>query len=172
MSIGAILAKLLDKKKLFKLESLFTGDETARTMIVSPDILAAVTPPFPDTVHGERLGQFRAWLDGFMEGAEISVAEAPFQKPPDAMLARVSPVEDELWSIRVTEPERTPGIRAFGAFAEKDTFIALTWNCREAIEIFDDEVESVANAWIDLFGSEDPFKGDTLDEYLTNYRPV
>jgi hypothetical protein len=166
-----ILGKLLEKK-LFELESLFTGDETARTMIVSPDIFAAVMPPFPDTQQGERLGEFRAWLDSFLEGAEISVAEDPFEKPPEAMLARVDPVEREFWSIRVTEPERTPGIRAFGAFAEKDTFIALTWNCRESIRIFDDEVDLVASAWGDLFGSEPPFKGGSLDEYLTNYRPV
>jgi hypothetical protein len=162
----------LSDKKLFELQSLFTGGETARTMIVSPDIFAAVQPPFPDTEYGERLGEFRAWLDAFMEGAEISVAENPDQKPPDAMLARVKPIDWEFWSIRVTEPERTPGIRALGAFADKDKFVALTWDCREMIQNFNDEVESAADAWIDIFGSEDPLRGDNLDEYLTNYRPV
>ena len=84
---------------------------------MSPDILAVITPPFPETEKGKRLSEFRAWLDAFMEGSEISVAQDPDQKPPDAMLARVKPVEDEFWSIRVTEPEKTPGIRSLGGFA-------------------------------------------------------
>ena len=104
MSMGQILGALLKAHKLYKLPSLFTGDETARTMIITPDILAVVTPPFPDSEEGERLGEFRNWLDGFSEWSQISVTENPFEKPEDAMLARVHPVEDEFWSIRVTGP--------------------------------------------------------------------
>jgi len=172
MSIADILSSLLAAGKLFTLRSLFTGDETVRTMIVSSDIFAVVTPPFSDTEHGRRLGEFRAWLDDFMEGAEISVAEDPFQKPPDAMLARVSPIEYELWSIRVTAPEDTAGLRSIGAFTERDQFVALIWDYREGIPDFDDEVEDGRAAWQDLFGSTEPFRGASLDEYLTNYTPV
>ena len=116
MSIEPILSEHLDTGRLVELASLFTGDETARTMIVSLEILAVVTPPFPDSDEGLRLGEFRAWLDSFMEGAEISVAEYSFQKPSDAMLSRVDPIESELWSIRVTQPHETPGVRSFGGF--------------------------------------------------------
>lgn len=172
MSIAPILDEHLEMGRLVELASLFTGDETARAMIISLEILAVVTPPFPDSEEGVRLGEFRAWLDSFMEGAEISVAEYPFQKPSDAMLSRVDPVESELWSIRVTEPHETPGVRSFGGFAEKDKFIALTWDFREMIPHFDDAVSSALSAWEDLFGSNGPFKGDGLDEYLTNYRAV
>jgi len=98
MSINTILDKLLHEKKLFELESLTTGSDTARKMIVSPHIAAVVSPPFPDTEEGLRLGEFRAWLDAFMEGCELSVAEDPHQKPPDAMLARTDPPKDEFWS--------------------------------------------------------------------------
>ena len=165
MSICAILKGLRNREKLFELPSLFTGDDTARTMIVSPDILAVVTPPFPDTEEGRRLGEFRAWLDSFSENAEISVAEDPFQKPPDVMLARVAPVEKEFWSIRVTEPEDTAGIRALGGFAAKDKFVSLTWDYREGIPIFEDEVGIVCGAWRNLFGVVGPFSGESLDEY-------
>ena len=85
-------------------------------MYVSADVLAAVTPPFADTLEGERLGMFRAWLDDFVDGARISVSEDPDRKPPYAMLARVHPVDDEFWSIRVNEPLDTAGIRSLGAF--------------------------------------------------------
>ena len=153
--------------------SLFTGDETARTMIVSPDILAIVTPPFDDTDQGKRRGEFRAWLDDFMEGCEITVAEAPFNKPADVMLARVYPIEAEFWSIRVTEPQDMPGLRSLGAFAEKDKFIALTWDYRESIGAdFDDEVDAVREEWRSYFGSISPHSGGSLDDYLTNYRAV
>src|SRR5207237_3704233 len=102
MSINSkLLDTALKAETLFQLESLFTRDETARTMIVSADVLAAVTPPFPDTVDGLRRGEFRGWLDSFLEGGEISVAEDPDKKPRDAMLARVHPTGEEFWSIRV-----------------------------------------------------------------------
>lgn len=107
-----------------------------------------------------------------MEGSEISVAEDPFQKPPDAMLARVDPIEKEYWSIRITEPEDTAGMRSLGGFGGKDLLIALTWDYRENIPIFEDEVTAAHEAWCDLFGSQGPFSGDALDDYLTNYRPV
>ena len=155
------------------LTSLYTGDETARTMIVSADILAAVSPPFADTEQGRRLGEFRAWLDNFMEGGEITVAEDPFNKPPGAMLARVDPVKDEFWAIRVTEPDETPGIRGFGAFDAQDEFIALTWDYREMIAAgFYQEVILVRDTWRDYFGLASPFSGGSLDEYLTNYSAV
>lgn len=173
MSIQLILQAQLSANQLYELPSLFTGTETARTMIVTPDVLAAVRFPFPDTEEGRRLGAFRYWLDCFSECSQISVAEDPFRKPQDTMLARVGPVEDEFWSIRVTEPEKTDGIRCLGAFAERDKFIALTWEYREIINNkFSKEVEAAQAMWQGMFGKEPPFSGDTLDDYLTNYYPA
>jgi hypothetical protein len=141
-------------------------------MIVSSDILAVVTPPFPDTEQGKRLGELRAWFDSFIEGAEITVSEHPDRKPPDAMLSRVHPVDAEFWSIRVTEPGDTAGIRALGAFARVDQFIALTWEYREYMTDFDSHVEAVIQSWHDLFGNDPPLGGENLDEYLSFYRTV
>jgi hypothetical protein len=107
-----------------------------------------------------------------MEGAEISVSENPDRKPPDTMLARVHPIAAEFWSIRVTDPEQTPGIRSLGAFSDFDEFIALRWEYRENIEIFDDEVTRTINVWRDLFKSEQPHSGSNLDEYLSFFRAL
>jgi hypothetical protein len=172
MSIDLILQRLLDEERLFELPSRFTGYETACTMIVAPEILRAVSPPFSRNLQGARLAEFRQWLDAFSEGAQITIAENPRDKPPDAMMARVEPVEAEFFSIRVTDPEATPGIRCFGGFAEKDKFIALTWDFREDIENFDDAVAIVQAAWRELFGGDTPHSGENLDEYLTNSIPV
>lgn len=178
MSIEKMIADHVSAKVLFKLKSLdfevwgLPEDDAARTIYVSADIMAVVMPPFADTGDGLRLGEFRAWLDGFIEGNDLSVAEDPDRKPPDAMLARVKPVEDEFWSIRVTSPEDSPGIRSFGAFSNLDEFIALTWIMREGIDNFDEEVTSTIEVWDDYFDPEEPHRGDSLNEYLTTCRAV
>jgi hypothetical protein len=172
MSRREILNRLCcgERPRLFELKPVMGDDtdETPRSMYVNADILAVVTPPFPDTLEGERLGQFRAWLDDFVDGAEISVSEDPDRKPPETMLARVKPVEDEIWSIRVHEPLETAGIRSLGAFWALNEFIALTWAKREDIGAdFDAEVREAQEEWIDLFETEPPHSGDDINEYLT-----
>jgi len=172
MSIRMKLQVATESKKLFELESLFTQDETSRTMYVSADVIAAVTPPFPDTHDGLRRGEFRAWLDNFLEGGEISVAENPDKKPRSAMLARVHPTDEGFWSIRVTAPEETPGIRSLGAFIALDEFVALNWEYREDMSDFDINVQNAIDDWRDIFGEYKPHDGDGIDEYLSNNRPV
>jgi hypothetical protein len=172
MSIDRILQPLLVDGRLRELPSLFTGFETARTMIVTPEIFAAVTPPFPKGTDGVRLAEFRNWLDAFSEGGELSVAENPLKKPHDAMLARVEPTNAEFWSIRVTDPDKTPGMRSLGAFVDTDKFVALTWDYRENIDSFDAEVEDVRRIWESLFVSQLPHTGDCLDDYVSNYISV
>jgi len=152
--------------------SNFTGYETSRTIYAVPEILAITSGPFGDTLYDERLSEFAQSLDAFSEGGRISVARNPDQKPWDAMLARVHPVGAEFWSIRVTAPEETPGIRAFGAFAEKDAFAVLTWHLREDMSSFDADVVLAREAWTNLFGSAAPHRGRTLDDYLTGYWEV
>jgi hypothetical protein len=179
MSIVCRVEEHVAASTLFRHKSLdfevwgIPEDDTARILYITADVIAVVTPPFADTREGERLGEFRAWLDGFIEGnAELSVSEDPDQKPPDAMLARVKPVEAEFWSIRVTHPDETPGIRSFGAFSDLDQFVALTWIMREDIKSFDEEVTSAIETWDDYFSPELPHKGTNLNEYLTTCQPV
>jgi hypothetical protein len=182
MSREQILQRALADKVLFKLKPLpFPGDDSVvleeddlpRIVYVSPDVDVAVMWPFPDTDEGRRLGEFRAWLDGFILGSEISVSENPYDKPPQTDLARVDPVEDEFWSIRVREPVDTDGLRSLGGFNELYEFIALHWEYREIIaENFDNEVNEVRSMWRDIFGNEAPHKGGSLDEYLSEYVAV
>ncbi|HEY1543183.1 MAG TPA: hypothetical protein VGG01_12300 [Xanthobacteraceae bacterium] len=147
-------------------------DDAARTIFVSADIDAVIAYPFADTPDGLRMAEFRAWIDGFIEGNDLSVAEDPNRKPRDTMLARVNPAEAEFWSIRVTDPEDTPGVRSFGAFSALDEFVALSWINREDIDNFDEEVNEVIATWDDYFGTETPHRGDTLDEYLSLHHAV
>lgn len=137
---------------------------------MSAEVKDALTRPFPEgkeVLHAE----FLQTLDAFLEHSEMTVAEDPRRKPSDALIARVDPVEDEFFDFRITSPY--PQIRAFGGFAEKNVFVIVTWNYRDAIkDNFDGEVARCKTEWQKLFGNTPPFKGKNLDEYLSNFLPV
>jgi hypothetical protein len=170
MSIDEHIAEQERRGKLHCLESLFTGEETVRTLWVSSDVEAAVTPPYSRGAtpeQRERLAEFRAFLDAFLEGGHLSVAQNPDDKPEFAMVARVKPIDNHLWDLRVTAPR--PGIRAFGAFAGFNTFVVLTWEFREEIGSFDDEVENCMQTWTELFEEHRPYVRASLNEYLSEF---
>jgi hypothetical protein len=117
----------LEGRELFCLQPLLLGEETPGTMFVSKELADAVIPPstgWEPTRDGRLFSGLRALLDDFTEGGWITVAEDPFNKGARAILARVAPVEEEIWDFRCLDPN--PGLRAFGCFAETDTFVALT----------------------------------------------
>ena len=136
---------------------------------MTTDIARVVQEPFEQTERGDRLAEFRQFLDAFSEGAVFSVSESPHEKPRDTMLARVDPPEAQFWSLRVLYPEGTDGIRCLGAFESFDQFIALTWSFREDVLSFDDEVSAVREEWRKHFGAQLPHSGDNLDAYLSEY---
>ena len=138
------------------MESRLTGEDTVRILFVSAEVRDAVSEPFTGP-RKKLLAEFRENLDAFLEGGEMSVGENPHDKDAYALIARVDPVQDEFWDMRVTAPK--PGIRAFGGFAELDTFICLTWEYRDVIgENFDAQVDRCRDEWLKLFGSTKPFK--------------
>lgn len=173
MSIRQTVNELVSQGRLICLPSLLLGEETFRTIYTTPELLRDVMPPFATDNDGYRLAEFRSYLDAFTEGAELSVAERPFNKPSDAMLARVNPVEDEIWDMRSVSP--TPGIRALGAFIDQDEFVLLTWEFRENLDeqgAWSEEIDRFKSEWINLFGSLRPFQGVSLDAYLSLYYAV
>lgn len=161
---------LVRKKELFCLESPDWGPDTPRSLFLTAEVFDAVSPPFPPTPAGLH-AEFRQQLDAFLEYGEMSVGENPNAKASDALMARVSPVEWQFFDFRITSPH--PFIRAFGGFAEKDTFVVVTWQYRSVIGAnFDAEVLRCKHEWEKLFGRTTPFQGRRLDEYLSNFIPV
>ena len=104
-------------------------------------------------------------LDGFVEGDRLTVGWDPFKKGTAAIMARVDPTEEEVWDFRCLDPN--PGMRAFGSFAERDTFIALTWDYRENVDDWSDKVAECKTEWEKLFCNLTPHKGKKLDDYLS-----
>jgi hypothetical protein len=132
-------------RNLFCLPSAILGEETPRTVFVTSELHEIVNgPPWPNTWEGRRYAALRGLLDGFTEGDTITIALDPFDKDPSAMMARVHPVEDEVWDFRSIEAKSA--LRVFGRFSEPDTFIGLTWNYREILD-WNEEVHGCKEEW-------------------------
>lgn len=169
MSIRDEINKMVESKRLFCLSPLIASTAVIRTLFVSFEVHDQVFPPFAENRDGYRLSQFRSTLDTF-SSYWISVAENPYKKDQTAFMARVDPIEDEVWDIRSIDPR--PGIRCLGRFAEKDTFIALTWDYRENFN-WKYEIQRCKEVWKELFGTTPPLAGASLDDYLSgNYHAV
>ncbi len=167
----------LEGAELFHLPPLIKGDPSVRELFVSAEVKSIVVPPWPPTYVGVRHQSFRTDLDTFTRHDELRVSEMPFDKAWDADISRVHPVKREVWDFRSLEP---PGIRCFGRFGGLNLFIALTYAYRENIEAgdawlssddWDGERDRFERAWVRLFGDMPLFRGNTLDDYLTNYWP-
>ena len=81
----------------------------------------------------------------------------------------ISAISAEVWDFRVYDTD-TPGLRCFGRFAGKDTFIALSVYKREDLDYpggWDFARDNCLDYWEHLFGAARPFVGAKLDEYLS-----
>jgi hypothetical protein len=166
--------KAHEGRALFCLPPEFGGQETPRAVFVSAEVLDIVVGPWSGTWEGQRYARLRGLLDSFTEGDFITIAEDPFDKEATAILARVHPVQAEVWDFRCLDP--IPGIRVFGCFAETDAFVALTWDYRENIEdasYWEEQVSRCREEWQKLFGGLAPHHAQELDEYVSyNFRAV
>jgi hypothetical protein len=160
--------------RLFDLPPLIPSAAVVRTMFVSKEVNDVVWPPGWGGGRGAlRHSKMRGYLDAFTEGRRISVALDPYHKPKSTYLARIDPLADGVWDVRCIDPK--PGVRVLGCFAEKDTFVALTFNYRDNLANatdWRDERERCKAAWRKLFLTYEPLKEDCLDEYVSNFFAV
>lgn len=174
MSISEMLrqrvAELVESGELLQLEPLIPDDLSyTRTIWVTPEVLDVINSGEEENWIAERHRRFEASLDAFINWEEVSVSENPFDKNRETFLARVAPIDWELWDIRTIEPPQ--GMRCLGGFVGQDEFIALVYDYREnyAQGEFDNLVERCHSEWLRLFGTLTPHSGGTLDAYLTKY---
>jgi hypothetical protein len=151
-------------RKLFCLEPAWQSDPVVRTLFMSSAVRECVEGPFPSGYAANWHENARAVLDAFIVGDHMSVGWEPFNKDTDAIIARVDPVDDEVWDFRCLVPR--PGIRVFGRFAEPDMFIALTWEYRDHVD-WDQARAECAAEWKRLFAGLPPHTGKHLNDYLT-----
>jgi hypothetical protein len=85
-------------------------------------------------------------------------------------LCRLAPLPPEIWDIRVTEP--IVQARLFGRFAEPDTLILTKFHTRQMLGKngspgWKNAMNACAATWDALFGSQSPFMGATIHDYVT-----
>lgn len=123
MSIRDVLRDQLTERRLFVLEPSVPGSPTARTMVLSKEVMDLLTEPWPCAAAARRLPRLRADLESFVAGEVISACLVPY-KAKNAYMGRLDKPRDEVWDVRSRDP--SPGLRILGRFAEQDVFVGLS----------------------------------------------
>jgi len=172
MSIRDEVNGLCEQGRLFRLRPIFLdpGLRERREIYVSEEVNARFSGPWDDPSVEIRCGRAQADLEAFVSRDPIVVARDP-RRAGASYMSRLIPPRDEVWDIRSYDP--TPGIRVLGRFAEKDVFIALTWEVRRLLNDFDSPewrtaIRRCATAWINLFHVYEPLRGDYFADYISD----
>jgi hypothetical protein len=141
---------------------------------VLEDLRNLISPPWEDSWEAERHVNLRDFLDGFTLGNYWTISEEPYSKPGHVMLARVDPVEEQVWDFRCLHPP--DGMRALGCLRGTDQFLVLEWYYRENLETSRDWLDAVARCkttWRELFDDLPPHSGGSIHDYVSdNFRIV
>jgi len=170
MSIRDEIKSRISEGRLFLLEPALTIDPCVRWIFVTPEVYDFVLGPWDSVQDEVRAGKLRADLDKFVTGMPISISAEPYRKPNTTYMSPIDPVADRVFEIRNRDK---PGIRIFGSFAEKDVFVATTWNYRPWLggprdRHFRDMRERSKTIWNQLFNSYQPISGEDRNDIATN----
>lgn len=171
MSIHDSLRDVVTQGWLIRVEPKMPSEPMVRALYASAEVHRLIVGPWADSEEEIRCGRLWADFDRFVEGRVIPVAlSSPYSKPRDTYLSRLDPAHDEVWEIRSRAPK--PAIRVFGRFADRDCFVALRWKFRKELggqssNEFRHEVRGCLADWRRIFPSYDAFRGNTVDEYIS-----
>jgi hypothetical protein len=172
MSIHDEINYWLTRGELFQVFPRVPGSPVNRVLLVNEEVHRLVTGPWETQREEVRAGRLWADFDRFIEGRLISVSlNGPYSKPRTTFMARLDPPEDDVIEIRSRDPK--PGIRVFGRFADKDTYVALNWEYRENLggpqdREFDREREICKTKWRHFFHTYPSICGADINEYFTD----
>ena len=176
MSIQELIKDQVKCGNLIYYKPTLAIDPIWRHLFVSAVIYEAITLPATaneaDDVNDldARLIQMRADFDRYVKGEVITVAHDPYKKSKKAYLARIDPIEKEIWDIRSIDPK--PAVRVLGAFSEKDTFIALEYEFRNNLKgpksrEWRDFILRSDTHWKKLFFGLLPHGGKSTNDYIS-----
>nr|WP_306267617.1 hypothetical protein [Pararhizobium sp. IMCC3301] len=124
-----------------------------------------------DDAEGLRFGYLRAILENYVHGGLITVAMNPYRKNRSALWAKTDPAEDEIWDIRVVDPNAS--LRVLGGFAMPDVFIALEYEFRENLDtgidmpLWKKFIQRAKTKWRLSFDSYLRHSGERSSDYIT-----
>ena len=147
------------------------GDSCERTLFISSEINEEFDEEtWQDLSISYRYAQLGADFDRYVTGDTIPVGMAPYNKGDNAFMARVSPEDYGIWTIRSVAPK--PAIRVFGAFCERDVFVALNTRLRASLGGPESREwaaarESAISLWESLFPGHTRLLGDNVDDFFS-----
>jgi hypothetical protein len=167
MSVREEIQYLCDIGRLARFWPLLAVPKHRRAMYVSKSIEELLINSWDSPQQEFRWGYVLSDLTVFVRDPWITVAADP-RRAKAAYMARLLPDGDEVWDVRCRDPH--PGIRLLGRFAEKNVFIALTWEERLPLGRFESDewkaaISRCATEWNLHFWS-DPLRGNYPDDYL------
>lgn len=175
-SIGLALRGAISAGLLFELKPSFVSDPVERVMLLH----SAVDHFLHRQAHHSRIGRLRGDLESFVMGQEIAISAVPHEHRT-AYMGILDPKREGIWEIRSRDPN--PGMRVFGHFACKDTFVALGVSLRsrndqrwpELVPLGNrDSLEyqlaqiGVIEKWKSLFPQFAPLTGDDVSVLLSD----
>ena len=141
-----------------------------RTLFVSEKVRTFIsgTAPGMDEKMRRRWLTARAVLEAFVDGNWITTKSKPKSR---AEMAILCPHEDGVWEFRDVKPR--PSLRIFGAFMQKDVFIALAPYERSELgekgsQEWTNALQDFKAQWQKLFdGHKAMYGGKYPDDYLS-----
>ena len=135
-------------------------EDSTRAIFVLPElneILDGGTPGHFPAVEWEVL------IRSYCVGSLLTVSFRKNRHRPD--IERLGDY-DEVWAMCARNPK--PGWRLLGRFVQPDCFVGLAaWPKGELFGRYDEAVADVIRRWRDIFGSQEPWRGNRPADYLT-----
>jgi hypothetical protein len=123
MSIQGLIDQRVSEGRLFELRPRMQDDPIERSLYVSEEVWRLVDGPWESDSIARRCGRLRDDMERFVAGRYVALSLTPYEAKT-ALFGLLDATEDGIWDFRSCDPE--PGLRLFGAFADTDTFVALT----------------------------------------------
>lgn len=166
-----ILNQKIECGELLQWTPQINGDACERTLFISAEINEEFDEEtWNDQALGYRYAQLGADFDRYVTGDTISIGMEPYDKGDNAFMARISPAEYGIWAIRSIAPK--PAIRVFGAFCERDVFVALITRRRADLggpesREWKQAREAAITLWSNLFPGQPRLLGDNMNDFFS-----
>ena len=171
MSIYVELGARVNEGRLFAVPPPdLPGSTMERQLFVSQRIQMLLEGPWVNQEWAERCWGLEADLHRYVLGEMIAVRLPPSKSVAAylALLEQPAPPKDKVWELRSCVD---PQLRLFGQFAEKNRFVALTWEYRSYLGNDADKwyaaMEECKAEWRKLFPAYDPLLGEHVHDYVS-----